>query len=147
MRDIAVAFKPHAWVNVHSGMEGLFMPYDHVANIPEGPDADASLAILQVLDMVPSWLGLHKDLLVRDPAHGPELDPHCHHSVDAAPVTLSRAHLCGANAGAESDSMQRALRRWVGRQISRVLPSVTLARLLSQSPEDPEPSAASKAVL
>ena len=49
MRHVAVAFRPHAWVNVHSGMEGLFMPYDHVAVIPEGPDAAASLAILQVL--------------------------------------------------------------------------------------------------
>ncbi len=48
VRDVAVAFQPHAWVNVHSGMEGLFMPYDHVAVIPEGPDAAASLAILQV---------------------------------------------------------------------------------------------------
>ena len=39
VRDVAVAFRPHAWVNVHSGMEGLFMPYDHVAEIPDGPDA------------------------------------------------------------------------------------------------------------
>ncbi len=51
MRDVAVAFQPHAWVNVHSGMEGLFMPYDHVAVIPEGPDAAASLAILQVIPL------------------------------------------------------------------------------------------------
>ena len=48
VRDVAVAFRPHAWVNVHSGMEGLFMPYDHVAAMPDGPDAAAALAILQV---------------------------------------------------------------------------------------------------
>ena len=35
LRDLATAFKPHAWVNVHSGMEALFLPYDHVARIPE----------------------------------------------------------------------------------------------------------------
>ena len=50
MRDIAVALRPHAWVNVHSGMEGLFMPYDHVARMPDGADAAASLAVLQELN-------------------------------------------------------------------------------------------------
>lgn len=51
LRDIAAAFQPHAWVNVHSGMEALFLPYDHVARVPEGPDAAASLALLQHLNV------------------------------------------------------------------------------------------------
>ena len=51
LRDIAVAFKPHAWVNVHSGMEALFLPYDHVAHVPEGADAAASMALLQQLNV------------------------------------------------------------------------------------------------
>ena len=51
VRDAAAAFQPHAWVNVHSGMEALFLPYDHVAHIPEGPDAAASLALLQQLNI------------------------------------------------------------------------------------------------
>ncbi|KOM51719.1 hypothetical protein LR48_Vigan09g037800 [Vigna angularis] len=29
MRKLAISFEPHLWVNVHSGMEALFMPYDH----------------------------------------------------------------------------------------------------------------------
>ncbi|XP_027905014.1 carboxypeptidase A6 [Vigna unguiculata] len=29
MRKLAISFEPHLWINVHSGMEALFMPYDH----------------------------------------------------------------------------------------------------------------------
>ena len=50
IRDVALAFRPHAWVNIHSGMEALFLPYDHVARIPDGADALASLAVLQELN-------------------------------------------------------------------------------------------------
>ena len=35
---------------MHSGMEALFMPYDHLAEIPEGAGAQASLSILQQLN-------------------------------------------------------------------------------------------------
>jgi hypothetical protein len=31
--DIAKTLKPHAWVNVHSGMEAMFVPWDHVATV------------------------------------------------------------------------------------------------------------------
>ena len=34
--EMLQAFRPHAWINVHSGMEALFMPYDHVAEVPHG---------------------------------------------------------------------------------------------------------------
>ncbi|XAR64257.1 Carboxypeptidase U [Bertholletia excelsa] len=36
MRKLVVLFEPHIWVNVHSGMEALFMPYDHKNRTPDG---------------------------------------------------------------------------------------------------------------
>ncbi|XP_059634229.1 metallocarboxypeptidase A-like protein TRV_02598 [Cornus florida] len=36
MRKLAISFEPHIWVNVHSGMEALFMPYDHKNTTPNG---------------------------------------------------------------------------------------------------------------
>ncbi|KAI4336704.1 hypothetical protein L6164_015196 [Bauhinia variegata] len=36
MRKLALSFDPHVWVNVHSGMEALFMPYDHKNTTPDG---------------------------------------------------------------------------------------------------------------
>lgn len=36
MRRVCASFKPHIWVNVHSGMEALFMPYDHKNTTPPG---------------------------------------------------------------------------------------------------------------
>ncbi|KAK9164958.1 hypothetical protein Scep_000149 [Stephania cephalantha] len=36
MRKISGAFNPHIWANVHSGMEALFMPYDHKNRTPDG---------------------------------------------------------------------------------------------------------------
>ncbi|KAK7352180.1 hypothetical protein VNO80_17598 [Phaseolus coccineus] len=36
MRKLAISFEPHLWVNVHSGMEALFMPYDHKNTTPDG---------------------------------------------------------------------------------------------------------------
>ncbi|KAI8005021.1 hypothetical protein LOK49_LG08G00107 [Camellia lanceoleosa] len=36
MRKLCVSFEPHIWVNVHSGMEALFMPYDHKNTTPDG---------------------------------------------------------------------------------------------------------------
>ncbi|KAH7425532.1 hypothetical protein KP509_11G059300 [Ceratopteris richardii] len=34
MRDLADSFEPHLWINVHSGMQALFMPYDHKNDLP-----------------------------------------------------------------------------------------------------------------
>ena len=42
---LATQFKPHVWMNVHSGMEALFMPYDHLATIPKGDTAQATLEV------------------------------------------------------------------------------------------------------
>ncbi|KAK9804268.1 hypothetical protein WJX72_004083 [[Myrmecia] bisecta] len=52
MRQLAKDFQPHVWVNVHSGMEALFMPYDHVAKIPDGEAAQATLRILEQLNTI-----------------------------------------------------------------------------------------------
>ena len=52
MRDLAQGFRPHVWMNAHSGMEALFMPYDHRAEVPEGPEAQAALELLQQLNRI-----------------------------------------------------------------------------------------------
>ncbi|KAK9837663.1 hypothetical protein WJX74_002438 [Apatococcus lobatus] len=52
LKEIAEEFVPHVWLNVHSGMEALFMPYDHVPTIPQGPGAAASYSILEELNEV-----------------------------------------------------------------------------------------------
>lgn len=48
--QLAKTFRPHVWVNVHSGMEALFMPYDHKAHIPSGRGAQAMLHVLNTLN-------------------------------------------------------------------------------------------------
>ncbi len=52
LKSLAEEFEPHVWLNVHSGMEALFMPYDHVATIPTGPAAEATYNILDELNIV-----------------------------------------------------------------------------------------------
>jgi hypothetical protein len=49
LRDALAAWRPHAWVNVHSGMRALFMPYDHVAAMPQDAGGDGMRAILASL--------------------------------------------------------------------------------------------------
>ena len=50
LQNLAENFKPHVWLNVHSGMEAFFVPYDHKNEVPQGPAADATLAILHKLN-------------------------------------------------------------------------------------------------
>jgi len=50
VQGIVHAWKPHAWVNVHSGMEALFMPFDHQAVIPTGAASQAQLGMLKHLN-------------------------------------------------------------------------------------------------
>lgn len=50
LKSLAEDFKPHVWLNVHSGMEAMFLPYDHKNEVPEGPAAEATLAILNELN-------------------------------------------------------------------------------------------------
>jgi hypothetical protein len=50
MRELATSFRPHVWVNVHSGMKALFTPYDHRAEVPQGATSAASSHILAQLN-------------------------------------------------------------------------------------------------
>ena len=50
MRALLEEFNPHVWVNVHSGMEALFMPFDHKPVEPVGEGADAMRQILHKIN-------------------------------------------------------------------------------------------------
>ncbi|XP_008781267.1 carboxypeptidase A6 isoform X2 [Phoenix dactylifera] len=50
MRKLAKSFEPHIWVNVHSGMEALFMPYDHKNSTPNGLTSRLMRSMLQDLN-------------------------------------------------------------------------------------------------
>ncbi|GAB2232454.1 hypothetical protein Droror1_Dr00011487 [Drosera rotundifolia] len=50
MRKLAMTFEPHVWINVHSGMEALFMPYDHKNTTPDGLFTIRMKSILKVLN-------------------------------------------------------------------------------------------------
>lgn len=45
--DLAKQHSPHVWVNVHSGMEAMFVPWDHKAEIPD--DAQEAFAFLSTI--------------------------------------------------------------------------------------------------
>lgn len=50
MRKLALSFDPHIWINVHSGMEALFMPYDHKNTTPEGLPSQKMRSLLEKVD-------------------------------------------------------------------------------------------------
>ncbi|KAE8736186.1 putative HXXXD-type acyl-transferase family protein [Hibiscus syriacus] len=52
IREIATSFNPHIWVNVHSGTEALFMPYDHKNSTPDGLPGQRMRALTEELNMV-----------------------------------------------------------------------------------------------
>ncbi|XWS26002.1 hypothetical protein CRYUN_Cryun27aG0116300 [Craigia yunnanensis] len=52
MRKLAISFDPHIWVNVHSGMEALFMPYDHKNRTPDGLPSHRMRLLLEELNNV-----------------------------------------------------------------------------------------------
>ncbi|GLT45669.1 hypothetical protein SLA2020_194850 [Shorea laevis] len=52
MRKLAISLDPHIWVNVHSGMEALFMPYDHKNVTPEGLSAYRMKLLLEELNKI-----------------------------------------------------------------------------------------------
>ncbi|KAF2310218.1 hypothetical protein GH714_007260 [Hevea brasiliensis] len=52
MRKLALSFDPHIWVNVHSGMEALFMPYDHRNTTPDGLPSQRMKSLLNELNQV-----------------------------------------------------------------------------------------------
>ncbi|KAM3309576.1 hypothetical protein ACQJBY_030691 [Aegilops geniculata] len=47
MKELSKSFKPHIWVNVHSGMEALFMPYDHKNTTPDGAPSHLMRSVLE----------------------------------------------------------------------------------------------------
>lgn len=50
LQQLVKEFKPHVWVNVHSGMEALFMPYDHKKMTPTDSVGLAVRRLLQMLN-------------------------------------------------------------------------------------------------
>ncbi|XP_078177934.1 Zn-dependent exopeptidases superfamily protein isoform X2 [Carex rostrata] len=50
MRKLTSLFNPHIWVSVHSGMEALFMPYDHKNTIPAGLAGHVMKSVLEDLN-------------------------------------------------------------------------------------------------
>lgn len=50
MRKLVMSFEPHLWINVHSGMEALFMPYDHRNTTPDGASSARMKALIAQLN-------------------------------------------------------------------------------------------------
>lgn len=50
MRDLAKSFKPHLWINVHSGMQAMFMPYDYKSVLPDLRVVEPMKQLLQKLN-------------------------------------------------------------------------------------------------
>jgi hypothetical protein len=50
LRDIAEDFSPDMFINVHSGMEAMFVPYDHRLDIAYGVNVNATLEILRQIN-------------------------------------------------------------------------------------------------
>ncbi|KAL5557743.1 hypothetical protein UlMin_033954 [Ulmus minor] len=50
MRKLALSFDPHIWINVHSGMEALFTPYDHRNTTPDGVFEKKMRSLLEKLN-------------------------------------------------------------------------------------------------
>jgi hypothetical protein len=46
LRDLARSFKPDVFINVHSGMEAFFVPYDYRKEIAYGENVNATLDVL-----------------------------------------------------------------------------------------------------
>ena len=50
LHKLAEEFEPHVWMNMHSGMEALFMPYDHLAALPDDAAGQSSFRLLRQLN-------------------------------------------------------------------------------------------------
>eukprot|EP00898_Chlorokybus_atmophyticus_P002578 jgi/Chlat1/3320/Chrsp22S03474 len=51
VRGVARAFRPHLWAAVHSGMEAMFIPYDHVASPVGGPVGAAMAGVAETVSV------------------------------------------------------------------------------------------------
>eukprot|EP00850_Spirogloea_muscicola_P019627 SM000195S05274 [mRNA] locus=s195:260344:263559:+ [translate_table: standard] len=52
LRQLALDFRPHLWVNVHSGSEALFIPYDHRSSVPQDGSAEP---VVELLSRLNAW--------------------------------------------------------------------------------------------
>lgn len=50
LRGLATEFRPHVWLNVHSGMEAMFVPYDHKNEVPDTGFVERTLDILKKIN-------------------------------------------------------------------------------------------------
>lgn len=50
LKNLAEGFRPDVFVNVHSGMEAMFVPYDHRNEIAYGSNVNATLDILYAIN-------------------------------------------------------------------------------------------------
>ncbi|KAJ6736507.1 PROTEASE FAMILY M14 CARBOXYPEPTIDASE AB [Salix viminalis] len=81
MRKLALTFDPHIWVNVHSGMEALFMPYDHRNTTPDGAPSEQMRSLLSKLNNV----HFHKHCIIGSGGG----------SVGALPTSYTHRHTIG----------------------------------------------------
>ncbi len=51
LREIAEAFKPDMFLNIHSGMEAMFVPWDHRLEVDYGVNVNATLAMLNEINL------------------------------------------------------------------------------------------------
>uniref|UniRef100_A0A7S3UAI7 Peptidase M14 domain-containing protein n=1 Tax=Picocystis salinarum TaxID=88271 RepID=A0A7S3UAI7_9CHLO len=49
-KDLVEEFRPHIWINFHSGMEGLFIPYNYKEKVPTTPLIDSVLGVLKIIN-------------------------------------------------------------------------------------------------
>ncbi|KAG1672986.1 hypothetical protein FOA52_005916 [Chlamydomonas sp. UWO 241] len=58
VRRLATEFKPHVWLNIHSGMDAMFTPWDHRDSVPA--EAQEALEFLKTIrdDSFPDIMGM-----------------------------------------------------------------------------------------
>ncbi|KAL6011899.1 hypothetical protein ACLOJK_002365 [Asimina triloba] len=104
MRKLSKSFRPHIWANVHSGMEALFMPYDHRNTTPGGFGADLMRSMLENLN----HLHCHNRCLVGSGggsvgylAHGTSTD--YMHDIVKVPMTFTFEQIYGDSEASAKD--------------------------------------------
>lgn len=102
LRALAASFKPHAWVNVHSGMKALFMPYDHRAEV-------RGLRLTCALHVLLTWTDCDLPPLVGE--HCSDIDCTRRLQLPCEPAALG--HLISSHCGLKAKSIVcRCQRGW-----------------------------------
>eukprot|EP01023_Acetabularia_acetabulum_P033173 TRINITY_DN31051_c0_g2_i1.p1 TRINITY_DN31051_c0_g2~~TRINITY_DN31051_c0_g2_i1.p1 ORF type:complete len:461 (-),score=54.11 TRINITY_DN31051_c0_g2_i1:1199-2581(-) len=52
IKRVVKEFEPHVWINVHSGTYALFMPYDHIASIPNATGSAEQMQMIKQLNEI-----------------------------------------------------------------------------------------------